>query len=478
MSYIKRYISLILCIAVFVSCFCVSAGAAQIETENDTGLLHFDLLQATEYSFILNNREIMESTPAHYFTSSNNVDLISIKWESGHNRNFSKVIVALNSTKKPAAVRFEGRELTFINKIDYSLVNDVYFYELPSPTPFGIDLELDVEFSEIYTGFFGVYSIVGLLDTAQSIKNLDIYREDYFLVTEGYEFTEADPIKNKTLPYTFSKFDEESGYYRSQFRFIVDGDVFVTPLVDHASFLFTTCCSTISHHVSLISKNSNGSDVNNLKYNLSEFFEWGASGDYFQGYGEFQYYKTFQIDVDLSGFDMSKFDLMVSVGVDTITETNGFDPCYADLSLRSVSYVPFVENVPWYKTFFGSLFVGISNWFNTIYGTIDTFWQSVTGNFDLLFVKLEEYFGNDGELAEAGDQMQQQAGEMQQANEYLDSVDRPDVSADLLLDGYLSFNSNSLAILSVFSSNAYVTQLLVVVFTFALTAFVFFGKRK
>lgn len=476
--YIKGFVSVICVIALLASCVVFPASAAQIETENNTGLLHYDLLFAEDYYFLLNDREFESDYPAYYINPALGISDVQLIWSYRHSGNFNKLIFAFNATQKPSSVLFNGNPLTYIDCISYPSSGDVYFYSYTSSNMvLGSDFDISFNFDSAYSGVIGVYSCVGLFDTAQPINNVDVYREDYFLVTEGYEFTEANPVKNKKLPYTFSKFDEESGYFKSQFRFIVDSDDFVSPLVDRASFLFTTCCTSIAHHVTLISKDSNGLDVNNLKYNLSEFFEWGTSGDYFQGYGEFEAYKTFQIDVDLSGFDMSKYDLMVSVGVNSITETNGFEPCYADLSLRSISYIPFVENEPWYKTFFGPLFNGIRSAISSVGDFVSSFWDSVTGNFNHLFEKLEEYFGDDGSLAQAGEQMSEQAGQMNEANDALNSVEKPSLDTGGMFDSLLDFDTGGLAILSCMTSNVYVTQLLVVVFTFALCSYVFFGKR-
>lgn len=477
--YMKRFMPVLCVMSLLISCLVFPSYAAQIETENDTGLLHYDLLQATEYAFILDNREIMEVTPVHYFERSNNIDFVSIKWDSGHNRNFSKVIVALNSTVQPLSVRFENQEIKYLNKINYSRVGDVYFYEYSNPTPFSISLELDVEFSDVYSGFFGIYSVVGLLDAAQSINSVNVTRYDEFHGAEGF-WNDQNLTGNKSLPYVFDTDFEvyDGAYYGSTFDFVIDGDSFVSPLVTDFSCLFSTPSNDVYARISLISKDSSIKNVENIKFNLNETIQYGMSADEYLAPGEFEWINSVQLTADLSGFDMSKYDILIWFQIEPVKmEYQGLN-AYASLTFHSVSYVPFIENTPWYKTFFGSLFGGISSRLSTIYETIANFWDSVTGNFTHLFEKLEQYFGNDGELAQAGDQMSQQADQMQQANDSLNALDKPQLQPDSLFDSFLNFDTGGLVILSAFTSNAYITQLLVVVFTFALGAFVFFGKRR
>ena len=392
-QYMKRFVPVLCVMALLISCLVFPSYAAQIETENDTGLLHYDLLQATEYAFILDNREIMEVTPVHYFERSNNIDFVSIKWDSGHNRNFSKVIVALNSTVRPLSVRFENQELKYLNKINYSSVGDVYFYEYSNPTPFSISLELDVEFSDVYSGFFGVYSVVGLLDAAQSINSVNVTRYDEFHGSEGY-WNDQNLTGNKSLPYVFDTDFEvyDGAYYGSSFNFVIDGDSFVSPLVTEFSCLFSTPSNDVYTRISLISKDSSIKNVENIKFNLNKSSQYGMSADQYLAPGDFEWINSVQLTADLSGFDMSKYDVLIWFQIGPVKmEYQGLD-AYASLTLHSVTYVPFIENTPWYKTFFAPLFGGLSNGLSTIIDSIGSFWSSVTDNFNHLFEKLEQYF--------------------------------------------------------------------------------------
>ena len=498
-KYLNRFVPVICVLAILVSCLAAPAAASDFELDSSSGLLYYDLL-ITDKFFFSPISAANVYTPFNSFSSSDAVKSIELTWDPMVVSNINKVVFAVSASQKPSSVAFNGSAATYDSYINYSTGNDLYFYSVSYTGTTDQTLSMTFNFSNVYSGSFGIISCVGLLDVAQSISTVDIYREDIYIVTEGYEFDEADPITNRKLPYVFSKFADEDGYQRSNFRFVVDTDDFVSHLVDNVSFLFTTCCNTVYPTVTLLSKDSNGSDVNNLKVNLTEISEWGTSGDYFQGYGEFSAYKTYQVDVNLSGYDMSKYDLLMSLGVETITETHGWDPCYLDLSLRSVVYVPYIADTPWYVTFFSPLFGGlidltasirvsvnriytaitdtISRTLDSIKNNISNFFSSFTDYFDELFLRLEEYFGDDGKLSQAGDQMSEQAGQMNDASGSLNSVEKPTLNSSDLFTGMLDFDTAGLAILSCMTSNVYVTQVLIVVFTCALTGYVFFGKRR
>lgn len=476
MNSLKRYIAMILVFAAVLSLFVVPAAATEIETENDTGLLHCDLLSSSSYSILTDSDEVVSTAPFARF-NRNTDKQIQMTWDVTNSKKFDKVIFAVSTFYQPATVTFCGYTADYIDRIDYVHSNDIYFYSvsLTKVIPSQIDILFDYE--NPYTGLIGLYSCVGLLDTARSISSVDIYRNDKYLVSTGYELSEGDPVKDKTLPYTFSSFGDNNGFWGSDFRIVVDGNDFVSPLVTDVSLLVTTCVQDISSTVSLIAKGSNGSNVTNLKHSFVADKAWSLSGDYMETAGMFEAYASYQVNVDLSGFDMSKYDLMFSLDVRTIDTVYPSKEPYLDLSVRSISYIPFVENTPWYKSFFSPFFDGIQMKLANIYNAILDAIGSVNDNFRNLFAKLEEYFGDDGALSEAGEQMSEQAGQMNEANDSLNSVDKPVLDTDSMFTGILDFNTGGLTILSCMTGNVYVTQVLIVVFTFALCGYVFFGKR-
>lgn len=99
------------------------------------------------------------------------------------------------------------------------------------------------------------------------------------------------------------------------------------------------------------------------------------------------------------------------------------------------------------------------------------------------FNNIKEFFTdlfnpNDGESSETGKQMEEAADELNKGGEAFDKVDTPDIDASNLTGQFTNFSASGLTVLSVITSNPYVTSLLVLVFTFALCAYIFFGKRR
>lgn len=66
---------------------------------------------------------------------------------------------------------------------------------------------------------------------------------------------------------------------------------------------------------------------------------------------------------------------------------------------------------------------------------------------------------------------------MSEANSQLNSVEKPSLDTGQLFGDILQFDTGGLVVLSAITSNPYVTSVMVVVFTFALCGYVFFGKK-
>lgn len=475
--YLNKFVPVLCVLAVLVSCLVFPASATEIETDNVTGLLYSDLLNVSNYTFYPG--ALNSNKPFFEFEGSENAKTVSVFWDPVNaDHSFDKLVFSITSNQKPSSVRVANEVLntftsaTFEGSMDGAADNDIFFYSvsLGSDSYF---LKIECNFSTAYRGLFGIYGCVGLLDTASSISSVDIYRQDCYDITEGYKIENATPIQDRKLPYSYSA----SGDYKSNFYIVIDGNDFVSPLIENASVLLATCNSTIWSSVSLIANGSDGSDVTDIQSNLFSVHEWAQSSDLYQGMGMAETYNTFQLDFNLSGYDMTKYDLMISIGVDAIDQVYDVNTPYIDFTIREVSYVPFVEHTPWYKSFFGPLLGGIDNAIWSVRNLLNDFKAEVSDNFSWLMYKLDEYFGDDGSLAQAGDQMSEQAGQMNEANDALNSTDKPSLDTDSMFSGMLDFDTGGLTILASMTSNAYVTQILVVVFTFALCSYVFFGKR-
>lgn len=98
------------------------------------------------------------------------------------------------------------------------------------------------------------------------------------------------------------------------------------------------------------------------------------------------------------------------------------------------------------------------------------------------FNNIKEFFRDlfnpdDGESSETQQQMESAADELNKGGQAFDKVETPDIDASNLTGQFTNFSPGGLAILSAITNNEQVTAMLVVVFTFALCGYIFFGKK-
>lgn len=174
-----------------------------------------------------------------------------------------------------------------------------------------------------------------------------------------------------------------------------------------------------------------------------EFYRWPL-----------QYY---ELTFDLTGYDLTGPNACAYIYFDNSPFPYDANWEYVYWSVLGAFYKPYIPEVPWYQTF----------------------WTWVKGGFTSVTDTLQSLLGDSsgGALSDAGSEMSDQAAEMNEAQAQLDAVERPTVDSDSLLGNIINFDTGGLNILSAITSNHYTTSLMVVVFTFALCAYIFFGKK-
>ena len=83
-----------------------------------------------------------------------------------------------------------------------------------------------------------------------------------------------------------------------------------------------------------------------------------------------------------------------------------------------------------------------------------------------------------GGSSDAGDKMEDAANDLIDGGDAFDQVETPDIDPGQITNDYTQFSPGGLSILTAVTSNPYVTQMMVAVFTFALCGYIFFGKRR
>lgn len=163
------------------------------------------------------------------------------------------------------------------------------------------------------------------------------------------------------------------------------------------------------------------------------------------------------ISVDLEGVYLDGYTIDVNFTLDPLGTGASPSDYYNYINIRQIWFEPVITEEAWYVRL----------------------WHWMSGGFQSIVEKLDELFGDSsgGALSDAGDAMSDQAAAMDEAQSQMDSVDRPSVDADSMLSGFVNFDTGGLSVLSVLTSNAVVTPMLTVVFTFALCGYIFFGKK-
>lgn len=196
------------------------------------------------------------------------------------------------------------------------------------------------------------------------------------------------------------------------------------------------------------------------------------------------YYVT--VRIDLRGVNRSltsKFPELQVSGTCHLKLTNSI--CIYDITGHTQNVY---ENpvIYWFKKTFASIVDGFSNVVSKLTSGFSDLATKISTGFSNVVSKLTSGFssvvnaitGNSAAADQAGEDMEDAAGGLDDIGNAFDNVGTPDIDAGALTGNYTNFSPGGLAVLAAVTSNQYVTAMLVVVFTFALFGFIFFGKKR
>ena len=137
-------------------------------------------------------------------------------------------------------------------------------------------------------------------------------------------------------------------------------------------------------------------------------------------------------------------------------------------------------------TLFSKIGTGFNNVISTLGEKIDTFASDFSARMVTLYNKLGTGFQSvvaaitgDGSAAdEAGQAMEEAGNDLNNIGGAFDQVETPDIDAAALTGDFTNFSPSGLTVLATITNNSYVTSLLALVFTFALCAYIFFGRKR
>lgn len=161
--------------------------------------------------------------------------------------------------------------------------------------------------------------------------------------------------------------------------------------------------------------------------------------------------KTGQVTVDLSGYDLSKYNITLQISLDPL-QTGAFGSEYFTwFNLRSVYVDLDVHELKWYQIF----------------------WKNLNDKLDQLFGS-----SNKESLDEQSNNIKDNAAAFNDANDQLMAVPKPEIELGTMLSPYLgAYDAFPVQFLSVCLNNPYTTPVLVLSTTLGLVGYILFGKK-
>ena len=452
MQIMKRLFPILTAAVVLFSLMVSPASAASALPEYAQDLLA-DCPDGFKLTDITNGTSFNRDTAQAYVEGSR---AYSFSWVPYYSMKLSRIVINVLSSGWPNSLDLSGdfgkQSSTRVGAYQVDEQgNYISQWVVDDPYNFFSGLTVTANWSWNYSGSFNLVSVTGYVDYVGHPTSVDWYSRAVYRVSG---MTIYETIRSRTdsnIPtvddFTYDTLDGASGI-------LVDGQYFVTvtpnqrPMndIDQLYFRFITFAEIEIPAITLLDYASN-----NPVTLVDELSVQGFKKSIYHGYNQELYLVETFITVDLSGYDLSGLSIQLSFSQEPYDRSSSDRALHGfRVVLGDVGFTPKVSEPAWYVKFY----------------------QWISGKLDSLFGD-----SSGGALGQAGEQMSDQAADMNAAQSQLDAVARPEVNADDMLDGFLDFNTGGLSVLSVMTSNSYVTAMMTVVFTFALCGYIFFGKK-
>lgn len=457
----KPLFSRLLCIMLVVATFATSV--IQVQASSVEPLIH-DIFSASAYTYYKDGVMIgTTQVPTVYFRNANTA---TWRWLPYIDLIFTYSYITLYAQRKPDEVRVKyfGTDQWHVAELIGSN-GHVYQYRVScSVNIYAIDVE--GYWASDYTGQFDIFSMVGVRDHDYKIKKIDarhimhmrdkttgIETYDEYATVTGvsvpYSKNVSSSVTNSEFINTYVYLDTPPGYRGYDYAKDVSYILYATSgVVSTAQVELLNSSKDLVAIVpcDILAAPGNSVSISNVHDQICNYW---------------------QISADLSKYSLSGITIRLSfVGTpalaDSVTKEFNYE-------LVSCYFTPDVE-VPWYSQMW--------KWISTKWDSVTTKVNSaVSSAADKIVSAFTGNSAQNNALKDAGQAMSDQAASMNQAQDQLDSVDKPSVDPDSLFGDILTYDTGGLKILSAITSNGQVTAMLVVVFTFALCGYVFFGKK-
>lgn len=373
----KKLISFLLILSLLPALF-VPASASSISSDNSE-IQYSDLLTDTNYSWSWwrdsDRFNGYTNDPVFTFNSANN---FQVTWTP---RNFAGgydyMIFCLRAYHRPypdVRVSF-GDEFGFVSaefegRVEHTGQLNYYFYRVPMEThAHDITIAADIDYYGAYSGVVSIFNCYGANNITSYIDRAPIVVQPF--VKDGSQVL-ADRKEDKgtqMFPFNYRN-DTSSDLHSVDVTLRLASKRFNSSAIGNVSVLLTTYCKEIIPTVALVEA---GKDlkVANIKATLQEINAFGAASEYEHVVGASYVYTAFQLNFDLSGYDMSKYDVLLYFQF----EAEPYDPGGSiktkllEFTFQSVSYIPVLATQAWYTPIV-DVFRSIGNWFASLDDTL------------------------------------------------------------------------------------------------------------
>lgn len=451
-KFLFKTIPFLLCFSLLLSSFLVPVRADSVEP----AMKVHDLMQGIYFDTFLNNVQIEDSTLNPFIAADGST--YSFSFAINTNMTFKTFVFTVDLTDvNPSSVRFIVDTTGAAGRI-VGVNGSRVTFRVDNHAP-GSNIRININYPTSSFRVVSLLSCFGYYDVSKEIDSVDAEYRSYFMSADGtyYLTTVKD---NSALPVSYS----ESGSDPYNILTHSEGFVFIRPdqrdldFAESISFLVTVLGDESDISAALVDDNATIlSPLTSLSVN--------AVSRSVRPQGDFMWYlTTFLVTVDLSGFDLKDKSIQLFFTSD-VAESGSADSGEVS-SYMCVEGCYISADVQATESWWGRVLW----WFASIRQTIRIEVREVVS-------AIQAVFSGDEDLKQAGNVMSEQADQMNQAQDSMNSVERPTIDSDELLGGFLNFDTGGLRILSALTSNAWVPQLMIVVFTLALCGYVFFGKK-
>ena len=390
-------------------------------------------------------------------TWQSTVSSLGYYWEFDNNTIFTNLFFTIYVDYEPDCVQLYGNDAVFVGS------NGKYYTYKYSRLPSHDYIELIVYFDQKVSTAFHLVSAYGCVENAENISNVNVQYGTYVVELDSVSFEDTHSVSNVSVPYSCS----HVGSYPPGYKTMSSGDVRITVTPDQrdtdfaesASCVVGACYSLrVDECSAQIYKDGKVIAVPDVIISKQTPSSTLITGDY-------QYsILYYQMTADLRGYDLTDCYVTFSFSLDGTLrdEVNGYAAQW-HFNMNSLWFQPVYDESD-------GFFAMVKQRLNDIY-------HAMTKGFSDLQEALRGNNAAQEAINQASQNMDAVSSSMSEANSQLNSVEKPSLDTGQLFGDILQFDTGGLVVLSAITSNPYVTSVMVVVFTFALCGYVFFGKK-